>query len=192
MNYHREFDIGWYGLAQGLHTFEYEVDDAKLEQLGLPLIEDISAIKALIKLTFDKKSSFIQLKFEVEGVATVACDRCGDDFEMELWDDFDLIVRLVHEVNSTEEQVSEEEDDDIVNIPRTEHVINVADWIHEFLILSIPIQKLHPNNEDGSSQCNQKALALLNNLAVTEDPIIEEEPMQPAKDIWKDLGKFKF
>lgn len=192
MNYRREFDIGWYGLAQGIHTFEYEVDNAKLERLGFAPIEEVSALDAKIKLTFDKKSSFFLLKFEIEANTTVACDRCGDDFEMELWDDFDLIVKLVHDVNADEDQYEASEDDDIVFISRTETVINITDWIHEFLILSFPIQKVHPDDAKGSSTCNQKALAVLDSLIVTEETIKEEEPMQDAKDIWKDLGKFKF
>jgi uncharacterized metal-binding protein YceD (DUF177 family) len=192
MNYQREFEIGWFGLALGVHEFEYQIDKAKLKRLEYPKIEGLDDYSFNVKMNFDKKSSFFQLKFVIEGVANTICDRCGDPLNIEIWDEFDLIVKLTNEENLA--QLEDEDEGDVVFISRNETVINVLEWIYEFIQLSIPIQKIHKNDEEGKSFCNPKALEVLANMAQFEEVLRlkSESPTQDPKDIWKDLGKFKF
>lgn len=194
MNYHREFEIGWFGLALGVHNFQYELDQDKLKRLDYPEIETIDQFHFDIKLKFDKKSSFFILKFELSGNAQGVCDRCGDALNLEIWDEFDLIVKLSHDAGSSNS--SDEDDADVVFINRNDTVIDISEWIYEFIQLSLPIQRLHPNDEQGNSSCNAQALKVLEAHLVDEDTLLDkqedEEPQQNAKDIWKDLNKFKF
>ncbi len=49
----------------------------------------------------------MQLKFDVDGRADVNCDRCGNGLPMQLWDEFNIIVKIVEEpdqMNETEER----------------------------------------------------------------------------------------
>lgn len=196
MNYHREFEIGWFGMALGIHEFHYEMDDDKLARLDYPKIEDIDGFNCNIILTFDKKSSFFLLKFELDGQVQCICDRCGDSLELELWDEYDLVVKLAHESDLS--TTTDEEDADIVFINRNDTVIDISEWLYEFIQLSLPIQRVHGMDENGKSKCNAKALAVLEAHSVEEVTEIPEEddfddlPKQNAKDIWKDLDKFKF
>lgn len=195
MNYHREFEIGWFGMALGLHEFHYEMDQDKLARLELPAIENIGNFKFDIKLNFDKKSSFFLLKFELSGQAQTVCDRCGDDLTLEVWDEFDLVVKLAHDVSAA--STNEDDDADIVFINRNETVIDISEWIYEFIQLSLPIQSVHGETEEGLSLCNAKALEVLEAHSIEEEyqqdaEEEEEPPQQNAKDIWKDLDKFKF
>src|SRR5690606_29922723 len=107
-----------------------------------------------VRLTFNKFSHLFQLKFDFEGNADVLCDRCGDDLNITIWDEYKLIVKLSFDENMNES----EEDDDVVFIPKSETIIDVADWIYEYLMLSIPFQKIHGNDENGNSLCNPEAL----------------------------------
>lgn len=196
MRYHREFEIGWFGLAMGMHTFEYEINDRIISEMGYEKNDTYEAVNAIVRLKFDKKSSFFVLNFDVDGAVTLPCDRCGEAFDLKLWDEFQLIIKLTGEQNN--DTHSEDTDEgDVVFIPRSETVINVFEWVYEFLMLSIPIQHLHPNDEAGKSTCNPKALALLNSLLITDDTVqqqSEEERAQEEqrKQIWKGLDKFKF
>ncbi len=192
MNYHREFEIAWFGLAMGLHEYQYKMDAQKLALLGYPEIEGIEDYEFDIRLKFDKKSSFFILKFEIDGKASTRCDRCGDDLNLEIWDEFDLIVKLTNEDNLA--NIEEDDEGDVVFISRNETVIDISEWIYEFIQLSIPIQKVHKVDEQNNSTCNPKALAILAALSTTapEDQASQEPPTQDPKDIWKDLGKFKF
>ena len=71
----RAFEIAFVGLKPGVHEFSYKVDDKFFVEKGQP---DFSNCLANVKLQLDKKSSFMLLKFEIGGTATVNCDRCGN------------------------------------------------------------------------------------------------------------------
>ncbi len=180
MKYHREFEIPWFGLKEGLHEFHYHVTDKVLEDLGYGNT-DYTGLDATVTLKFDKQSSFFQLHFDVDGTVDVPCDRCGDMFKMALWDEFDLIVKLTSD--QPEEEEEEEEEDDIVFIPRSETVLDVSRWVYEFILLSIPMQHIHPDNADGSSGCNPEALKLLQKMSIQDE--------QNKKKIWSGLDKLK-
>lgn len=77
MSNRRNFDIAFVGLKPGIHEFEYDVDD----QFFLAYQEqDFRNCIAHVKLTLDKKHSFMLLKFEVGGKIDTTCDRCGNNF----------------------------------------------------------------------------------------------------------------
>lgn len=173
----REFDIAFVGLTPGVHTFQYEIGDSFFENYESP--QDFTNCKATVKLTFDKKSSFFLLKFEVGGTATVTCDRCGESFELQLWDDFDQVVKMVE----NPEELEGDEDPEVKYIAKTESHLNVADWIYEFIHLSIPMQRIHPDNSDGSSGCDPKVIEMLEKMS--------RQAKENDNPIWKGLDKFK-
>lgn len=173
----REFDIAFVGLKPGVHTYEYQITDSFFENYGP---QDFSNCQATVKLNFDKKSSFFLLKFEIGGQVTVTCDRCGQPFVLQLWDDFDQVVKLV---GNPEEMAAGDEDPDVAYISHTESHLNVAEWIYEFINLSIPMQRIHPNNPDGTSGCDPKVLEMLEKMS--------QQANEKTNPIWKGLDKFR-
>src|SRR5690606_5030302 len=127
MKHHREFEIAWMGLKEGTHEFSFEVTDQVLNDLDYAH-PDFENLNAKVILNFEKESSFFQLGFDIDGTLDVACDRCGDYFNMRLWDEFKLIIKLTENAAEAERQ-NEEEEADVVFIPRSETVINVFGWI---------------------------------------------------------------
>ncbi|MBV8252554.1 MAG: DUF177 domain-containing protein [Chitinophaga sp.] len=174
----REYEIAFVGLKPGVHSFQYEVDDSFFDNYEGP--RDFSNVKATINLSLDKKSSFFLLKFEIGGTATVTCDRCGEPFELQLWDDFHHVVKLV---DNPEEMAESEEDPDVSYISRTESHLNVADLIYEFIHLSIPMQHIHPDTADGKSGCDPKVIEMLERM--------NQQAKEKDNPIWKGLDKFK-
>jgi len=176
MRHNREFEIAWQGLKPGPHTYVYDIDDRFMQEREVD--ESFKDWDAKITLVFDKHESFFMLHFDVDGTVTVPCDRCGDEFKLRLWDEFDLVVKLTGE--DTEKI---EDEDDVVFIPRSETVIDISNWLYEFITLSVPLQHIHPDNEDGSSGCNPQALNLLDQLS--------EQPEQTINPLWKGLEGIK-
>ena len=172
----RDFEIAFVGLKPGLHSFEYEIDDRFFEEFGS---QDFSNIKVQIRLKLEKNSGFMILKFEVGGMVEVQCDRCGNRLPMELWDEFEVLVKMT---DDAEKMNQEEEDPDVYYISRTESHLEVKKWIFEFVILSIPMHKMCKESEIGGPYCNKEVLAKLARM----NP-------QPVKDksIWKDLDQFR-
>ena len=172
----REFEIAFVGLKPGNHEFQYEIDDRFFEEFGP---QDFTQCKALVKLELEKNSSFLLLKFEVGGTLEVMCDRCGNTLPLDLWDEFEMLVKMT---DDPEIMNNQEEDPDVFYISRTESHLYLKNWIYEFINLSIPMHKMCKENEMGGPNCNKEVLARLAKL----NP-------QPAEDksIWKDLDKFR-
>lgn len=169
MKHNREFEIAWLGLKIGAHVYEFSIGDEFMRERGAPA--ETHDWAAQVKLTFDRQSSFFRLHFDVSGSVTVPCDRCGDDFTLQLWDEATLLVKLTGEDDEAEDA---NEEADVAFVSRQETVLDISGWVYEFVMLSLPIQKVHP---DGA--CNPEALKLLSSLAATEDA--------PEHDIWKGL-----
>ncbi len=110
---------------------------------------------ATFKLTLEKNTSFMMLKFEIGGNVNVICDRCGNTLNMDLWDEFNMVVK---QVENPDEMNESEEDPDIFYISRTESHLHLADWIYEFVSLSIPMQRMCNEQEMGGPQCNKEIL----------------------------------
>ncbi|MBA3829180.1 MAG: DUF177 domain-containing protein [Taibaiella sp.] len=174
MKHNREYEIAWQGLKEGVHHYQYDINDGFMEKHKPE--GEYKNWDAQVNLAFDKKSNFFLLHFDIDGSVTVPCDRCGDEFALRLWDEFDLVIKLAGE------DVEEHNEDEVVFIPRSETVIDISSWVYEFVMLSIPLQKVHLDKPDGKPGCNPQALKLLDKLS---------EPADIKNDIWKGLEALK-
>lgn len=178
MGYRREFEIAFVGLKPGIHEYSYAITDKFFERFQH---QNFSNCNALVKLTLDKNNGFMLLKFEVGGSLLANCDRCNNEITLELWDEFNIMVKMVEEPELMNDQ---EEDPDVYYISRSESYIDTANWIYEFINLSIPMQKVCGLTDKNGPACNQDAL----------DALKKMEPKQIDKKdnpIWKGLEKFK-
>jgi uncharacterized metal-binding protein YceD (DUF177 family) len=177
MGNRREYDIAFVGLKPGFHEFDYQVDDKFFVNYKET---DFDNCEASVKVTLEKNTSFMMLKFEVGGSVSVICDRCGNKLPIDLWDEFNLIVK---QVENPEEMNDSEEDPDVFYISRTESHIHMADWIYEFVMLSVPMQRMCSEEEMGGPQCNKEILAMLKKMksAVVEN----NHPLQKGLEQFK-------
>jgi uncharacterized metal-binding protein YceD (DUF177 family) len=173
----RDYEIAFVGLKQGLHEFEYEINDQFFEVYQQ---QDFQNCRARVKLILEKHSSFMVLTFEVSGGLEVICDRCGNNLPLQLWDEFKLVVKLV---DNPEEMNNDEGDPDVYYIARTESHLHVQNWVYEFINLSIPMQKMCNESEMGGPQCNLETLEMLKKM--------NHENKPAATGIWKGLDKIK-
>ncbi len=174
----RAFEIAFVGLKPGIHEFNYEVDDKFFVEKGNP---DFANCHANIKLVLDKKSSFMLLKFEIGGKADVTCDRCGSPLAMDIWDEFNMLIKLVENPDEMNEQ---EEDPDVYYISKTESHVDISSWIYEFVLLSFPLQKSCSEDQVGGPQCNKEVLEKLKLMEAKKEET-------NANQLWKGLEKFK-
>jgi uncharacterized metal-binding protein YceD (DUF177 family) len=177
MSQRREFEIAFVGLQPGIHVYEYRIEDKFFVPYGE---QDFENCIANIKLSLEKNNGFMQLKFDVDGSVNAACDKCGNTLPMQLWDEFNIIVKIVDEPEVMNEQ---EEDPDVYYISRGESHLHLADWIYEFVNLSIPLQKVCSKEERGGPKCNNEVLEKLRKM--------EEEVQRDNNKAWKGLDKFK-
>lgn len=178
MSHPREYDIAFVGLKPGEHHFSYEITDKFFEAFQE---QDFKNCKAAVKLKLDKQSGFMLLKFDVDGRVELICDRCGNNLQIQLWDEFNMAVKMADDADLMNER---EEDPDIYYISRGESHLHIAEWIYEFINLSIPIQRMCKEGEIGGPQCNTDVLDKLKKME--DDTRIDETSL-----IWKGLDQFK-
>ena len=177
MSSRREFEIAFVGLTPGVHEFYYRITDKFFEAYQQ---QDFGRCETNIKLSLDKKNGFMLLKFEIGGRIEISCDRCGNRLPLDLWDEFNILVKLVEDPEIMNEQ---EEDPDVYYIARGESHLYVADWIYEFINLSIPIQRRCKEENIGGPYCNKEVLDTLAKLSI--------EKNKSQNPLWKGLEKFK-
>ncbi|MEJ7739754.1 MAG: DUF177 domain-containing protein [Chitinophagaceae bacterium] len=177
MSSKREFEIPFVGLKPGIHKYEYLITDKFFTAYNE---QDFSNCNAPVRLSLDKKTGFLLLKFEIGGNIEVSCDRCGNSLPLDLWDEFNIVVKLVDDPDVMNEQ---EEDPDVYYISRGESHLHIADWIYEFINLSIPMQKMCKLEDIGGPYCNQEVLEMLKRM--------DSEDHKEINPVWKGLEKFK-
>lgn len=174
----RDFDIAFVGLKPGNHEFNYSLDKEFFREYDATQDENLAAN---VKLVLDKKAGFMLLRFDVGGTAGVSCDRCGNPLNISLWDEFNVVVKMV---DNPDEMNAQEEDPDVYYISRTESHLHVKDWLYEFVTLSIPQQHFCGTNEKGESLCNPEVLEKLKEM---ENRVSDNT----TNNLWKGLEKFK-
>lgn len=173
----REFEIAFVGLKPGVHVYTYDIKDSFFDNFGE---QDFANCNAQVKLSLEKNTGFMQLHFDVSGTVNVDCDRCGNPLTKELWDEFNIIVKLVEEPEQMNEQ---EEDPDVFYISKTESHLHLQNWIYEFVSLSVPMQRMCEVDSKGKSKCNPEVLKKLQQM---EDDVKKEN-----NPLWQGLEKFK-
>ncbi len=131
--------------------------------------------KVKVNIQLDRKPGFLILTFDIEGTVSVMCDRCLEYFDQKIETNQQLIVKF------TDEQC--EKGDDIIFLPPTSYQINVAQYIYEYIILAIPMQRIHPTDENGESGCNPEMIHKLEQY-LTEGDESEDSPWDKLKNLF--------
>ncbi|HOI31408.1 MAG: DUF177 domain-containing protein [Bacteroidales bacterium] len=154
----QEFIVPIAGLSAGMHHYTFVVDDAFFAAIDYA---EIRKAKIQVELTLDKQDNMLSLDFDLEGDIEVPCDRCNEDFMYPIESDYSLYVKFGESY--------QEEDDDVLVIPTDQHQLEIHHLLYEYILLSLPLRKVHPDNEDGTSGCDPVVLARLEQMTVTEE-----------------------
>ena len=115
-----------------IQTIEYKLDNVFFSHIGS---DDIQKGKLAVHVTVKKFPMMYEFNFQIEGTVVIPCDRCLEDMDFAVSTTNKLIVKLGKEYA--------EESDEIIVIPEEEGEINVAWFIYEFIVLTIPIKHIH-------------------------------------------------
>lgn len=172
----KEYLIPFIGLKLGKHHFEYQISNAFFEIFDYNEYQD-SNIK--VNVVLEKKSTLLELSFKHKGFVNVPCDLTNEDFDLPIKGQMKLIVRFGEEFNN--------ENEELLILPHGEFEIDIAQYIYEMIVLSVPLRRVHPGVKDGSLKT--EALTKLNELTVKEEKeeIKEKENIDPRWDKLKQL-----
>ena len=135
----KEFTIPFVGLKLGKHFFEYEIKKTFFDFFEF---EDLNDADVDVKVVLEKKTTLLELHFEISGTVNVNCDVTNEPYDQFIENEFDLVVNFGDEYN--------DENIDILIIPHGEYEINIQQYVYELIVLAIPNKRVHPGVEDGT------------------------------------------
>jgi uncharacterized metal-binding protein YceD (DUF177 family) len=172
----KEYLIPFIGLKLGKHHFEYQIVNTFFQNFEY-LEFNNSNIK--VNVVLEKKSTLMELAFKHKGTINVPCDMTNEDFDLPIKGNMKLLVRFGDDFNNDNEE--------LLIIPHGEFQINIAQYIYEMIVLSVPLKRIHPGIKDGS--LDTEALRKLKELTVKEvkEENTKEEKIDPRWEKLKQL-----
>ncbi len=135
----KDFTIQFVGLKQGKHCFEYKIDKKFFKHFEY---DEFNNARININVVLNKKATLLELHFEASGTVNINCDLTNEPYNQEINNSFDLVVNFGVEYNN--------ENEEILILPYAEYEINIAQYIYELIVLSVPFKRLHPGIKDGT------------------------------------------
>jgi uncharacterized protein len=158
------------GLKEGHHTIDFEIDKKFFEEFEESEVKEGSLIA---NVEIDKRSTHLDMIIRISGSVKISCDRCLEPFLQPIQSENRLLVKFGKSI--------EDIDPDIISVPADEHELNLQQHVYEFIMLAIPIKRVHPADKKGKSTCDPVMLKKL------EELIIEEEKVNDPR--WDELKK---
>jgi len=167
-----QFSIRFTNLKPGAYHYELLIDDKFFENFSG---SEIKQGRVNVRIELQKQVKMLVLDFKLEGTVNLICDRCLDDFDFSIFSTNKLVVKIgIGKI---------EETDEIIMIPETEHKINVAQFIYEYIHLALPPKRTHPEDENGFPFCNKEIIEKLK-----EHKNKEINEVDPRWDVLKNLN----
>lgn len=135
----KEFTIPFVGLKEGIHQFDYTIDNTFFAHFEY---EEFNDVDLKVVLDFTKKATLLELHFSVTGTINVNCDVTNEPFDLPIRNELFLVVKFGEEYN--------DENEELLIIPFGEYEINVQQYIYELIVLGVPSKRVHPGIEDGT------------------------------------------
>lgn len=177
----KDFSIPFVGLKQGTTSIVFDIEESFFK--AFEASEEFKDSKIQVELVIDKKPNFLELYFYVEGTIRVTCDRCLNEMNQSILDEFKVYVKF------HEDAPDMNNDEDVIYLLPGETHLEVAELMYDFINLSIPIQKGCAPSEVGGPQCNKEVLKYLETAENKEEPSNDGDEI--ADQRWEALKKLK-
>jgi uncharacterized metal-binding protein YceD (DUF177 family) len=178
-----KYNIDIYGLEDKQYDYDMESGDAFFEELEQDLIEH-GHFKTHVVL--NKSATMIQLHFQTKGSVTLTCDRSLEPFE----EPIDSNERIILKFGDHNEELT----DEIEIINRNTNRINIARYIFDFIALSLPVKKIHPdlrNDEDAFDMIEDEDEGILVYSSGDNEDAENEGKEEKIDPRWEALKKLK-
>jgi len=173
MNNLKEYLIPFIGLKIGKHQFDYQLDNTFFSNFDY---DEFNEASVKVSIVLEKKSTMLELNFTHKGTVNVPCDVSGEEFDLAIKGKLKLLVKFGDTFN--------DENEELLILPHGEFQINVAQYMYESIVLSVPLRRIHPGVKDGSLK---EVIEKLESLAPKENKINEQKDEIDPR--WENLKK---
>ncbi|MBO4600606.1 MAG: DUF177 domain-containing protein, partial [Bacteroidales bacterium] len=137
--------------------------------------EELREGKVDFEVVLERRERMLVFTFSFKGMVKTTCDRCLGEMEVPVEGEGHLCVKF----SDTETS----EDEDVVFLPEGAYQIDLAQWMYEYVVVSMPMQHVHPEGE-----CDPEMLKFISNEAEeSEVRELGEEESDPRWDALKQL-----
>jgi uncharacterized protein len=168
------FGVNILGLSLTVHQFDFELDSGFFKQYGSEMITE-GKLKATVSL--NKHETFIETNFRIEGNIVLTCDRSLDEFDFPI----NINQKLMYKYGDEDKEISEE----VMMIHRDTATLDLGQPMFEYIVLAVPIKKLHPRFVEEEDDNEEGKLIY---SSATEDEKSDESMVDPR---WEALKKLK-
>lgn len=172
----KRYTIAYKGLGTGVHTYRFEVDDALFAAFGST---EIKSGACAVQVDLTRSEAMLELRIAIDGFVVVECDRCLEDCRVPVAYEGTLLVKFSDEVR--------EYDGEVMWLLPGEDEVDLAQYIYESIVLSLPYQRVHPEGE-----CNPEMLERFRIVSGEEFAALEaESEAAPANEQWSELAALR-
>lgn len=135
MKFWKSYVIEIIKFKEGLHEVVFPIEDAFFQQ-----VEENELLKKgnlTARVSIDKGANLMELTFHIIGNVQLTCDRSLEVFDQPL----DITEKMRYKFGSEVKEI----DESVMMITRETPEINVAQLIYEYILLALPLKKIHPD-----------------------------------------------
>lgn len=168
------YSVNIVSLSNKVHHFDYEIGEKFFRQYGSDLLSEGSF---LVNIALEKHETFIESEFKIRGTARLICDRSLEPFDHPIESDRKIVFKFG--------DANEELSDEIIMIQRDTAVLELGQYIYEFILLMVPMKKLHPRFQHEAEDDDSEGKIVY----TSEDPdkTNKEDEIDPRWNILKKL-----
>jgi uncharacterized metal-binding protein YceD (DUF177 family) len=144
-------------LKNGEYDYLFTLDSSLFSENSFA---DIHKASIMAQVKFEKNSGVLAIVFNITGQVNVTCDRCSEDFDMNI----DLHKKLFVKTNA----ILHSEEDDMISLTGDETDLDIAPLVYQYVALSLPMQKVHGKNSADASACNPETIKKLKTIEVSK------------------------
>ena len=173
------YTIAFKGLKPGSYTYGFELDGELFRAFESPEITD-GRLKACVQM--ERAERQLTLDVAIEGEVVVPCDRCLEDCRLPVRYAGRLLVRFSDE--------PAEYDGDVLWLHPSDEELDLAQYLYESVVLSLPYRRVHPEGE-----CDAEMLKRFRIVSSEEFAAIEERAARTTEQLGDEqqalLARFK-
>jgi len=172
MNNLKSFDIKFNGLKNGMHQYQFHLDQNFFHQFDF---DEFNTCNLDILVNFNKSDYLLEFSILSKGTVNIPCDISGEPYDQPIDARLDFIIKFGEDFN--------DDRDDLIMIPYNSYSYNIAQQIYESVILNVPAKRIHPDILSGKKE-NVNAQYIVNYQNGNQDKNHEE--IDPR---WAELKK---
>lgn len=157
-----EYIVEYKGLSSGTYEIDYHIDSEFFEMFPDSEFKDADVD---VHITMDVSLAGLVIDFDIDGTVKAECDRCMELFDLPIEAQYNMVVKFGDKSSSPYEA------DETITLSIDETSIDLSQHIYEFVVLSVPARRVHPDDEDGVPMCNPDMARVFEEMEIDEDEL---------------------